>query len=182
MTSAFVGTDQHGDAMRLDLHVTPSRAPVPLGAAAYNGNIECFGQATTYSYFQTGMAMTGTLSWGIYTETVTGTRGPRRPAMVSHWSPTTVGGTGDIRVARPRVAHDQPGQRRRPEHMAAVRPDESQCAAAVFGCDDEFSRRRSRVCRRHRGHRHQLCALARVGPHVGARRRPRHATCPTAID
>ena len=42
----FCGTDQDGAEMRLDLHVTPSRAPVPLGAAAYNGVIECFGQAT----------------------------------------------------------------------------------------------------------------------------------------
>src|SRR5262245_60091021 len=41
---ALVGTDQAGQAMRLELHVTPSRAPVPLGAAAYNGRIDCFGQ------------------------------------------------------------------------------------------------------------------------------------------
>ena len=61
----LVGTDRTGDAMRVDLHVTPSRAPVPLGdIAAYNGKIECFGQVDTYSYFQTGMAMTGTLWWG----------------------------------------------------------------------------------------------------------------------
>ncbi|MDT7765029.1 MAG: hypothetical protein QOC63_4449 [Mycobacterium sp.] len=71
----FVGTDSAGAAMRLDLHVTPSRAPVPLGAAAYNGKIECFGQADTYSYFQTGMTMTGTLSWGAVEESVTGTAG-----------------------------------------------------------------------------------------------------------
>ncbi len=68
--------------MRLDLHVTPSRAPVPLGAAAYNGKIECFGQADTYSYFQTRMAMTGNLWWGSSQEKVTGSRGPRRPAVV----------------------------------------------------------------------------------------------------
>jgi predicted secreted hydrolase len=71
----FVGTDSTGAAMRLDLHVTPSRAPVPLGAADYNGKIECFGQADTYSYFQTGMTMTGTLSWGAVEESVTGTAG-----------------------------------------------------------------------------------------------------------
>jgi predicted secreted hydrolase len=71
----FVGTDSAGAAMRLDLHVTPSRAPVPLGAAAYNGKIECFGQADTYSYFQTGMTMTGTLSWGAVEESVTGNAG-----------------------------------------------------------------------------------------------------------
>ena len=57
---SLCGTDQHGAPMRLDLHVTPSRAPVPLGASAYNGAIECFGQANTYSYFQTGLTMTGT--------------------------------------------------------------------------------------------------------------------------
>src|SRR3954471_11767310 len=39
----LVGTDQAGDAMRLDLRVTPSRAPVPLGAGKYNGKIACFG-------------------------------------------------------------------------------------------------------------------------------------------
>jgi predicted secreted hydrolase len=71
----LVGTDTSGDAMRLDLHVTPSRAPVPLGGAAYKGKIECFGQAGTYSYFQTGMTMTGTLRWGSVEELVTGSAG-----------------------------------------------------------------------------------------------------------
>ncbi len=71
----LVGTDARGDAMRLDLHVTPSRAPVPLGAAAYNGKIECFGQEDTYSYFQTRMAMTGTLCWGSSRNRSPGARG-----------------------------------------------------------------------------------------------------------
>jgi predicted secreted hydrolase len=71
----LVGIDPGGDVMRLDLHVTPSRAPVPLGGAAYNGKIECFGQAGTYSYFQTGMTMTGTLRWGSVEESVTGNAG-----------------------------------------------------------------------------------------------------------
>jgi predicted secreted hydrolase len=71
----LVGTDPVGDAMRLDLHVTPSRAPVPLGGAAYNGKIECFGQADTYSYFQTRMTMSGTLRWGSIEESVTGSAG-----------------------------------------------------------------------------------------------------------
>ncbi|MDT5329815.1 MAG: hypothetical protein QOF31_1112 [Mycobacterium sp.] len=71
----LVGTDTSGDAMRLDLHVTPSRAPIPLGGAAYKGKIECFGQAGTYSYFQTGMTMTGTLRWGSVEELVTGSAG-----------------------------------------------------------------------------------------------------------
>jgi hypothetical protein len=71
----FVGTDHAGQAMRLDLHVTPSRPPVPLGADAYNGKIECFGQAETYSYFQMGMTMAGTLRWGSISENVTGSTG-----------------------------------------------------------------------------------------------------------
>ena len=79
---ALVGTDPAGEAMRLDLHVTPSRAPVPLGAAAYNGKIECFGQAETYSYFQTGMTMTGTLGWGSVCRIGDGHCRTRRPAVV----------------------------------------------------------------------------------------------------
>jgi len=60
----LVGTDQADAAMELRLRVTPTRAPVPVGASAYDGKITCFGQADTYSYFQTGMTMAGTLRWG----------------------------------------------------------------------------------------------------------------------
>ena len=94
--ATFVGTDQAGAAMRLDLHVTPSRAPVPLGAAAYNGKIDCFGQAGTYSYFQTGMTMTGTLTWGSVSESVTGKAGH----VDRQWFPLVANGggtTGDVR-------------------------------------------------------------------------------------
>jgi hypothetical protein len=93
---SFCGTDQHGDDMLVDLHVTPSRAPVPLGAGAYNGVVECFGQASTYSYFQTGMTMTGTLSWGSVREAVSGSAGH----VDRQWFPLVAndgGGTGDIR-------------------------------------------------------------------------------------
>jgi predicted secreted hydrolase len=93
---SFCGTDQAGAEMRLDLHVTPSRAPVPLGGAVYNGKIECFGQPNTYSYFQTGMTMTGTLSWGSTDEKVTGTAGH----VDRQWFPKVAndgGLTGDIR-------------------------------------------------------------------------------------
>jgi predicted secreted hydrolase len=92
----LVGTDARGDAMRLDLHVTPSRAPVPLGGSAYNGRIECFGQPDTYSYFQTGLAMTGTLRWGALEEKVTGNAGH----VDRQWFPLVAnsgGPTGDIR-------------------------------------------------------------------------------------
>lgn len=92
----LVGTDARGDAMRLDLQVTPSRPPVPLGAATYNGKIACFGQDGTYSYFQTRMNMTGMLRWGAAEEKVTGSAGH----VDRQWFPLVAnngGPTGDIR-------------------------------------------------------------------------------------
>lgn len=89
---SLVGTDQAGQAMRLDLTVTPTRAPTPLGASTYNGKIACFGQDDTYSYFQTGMAMTGTLRWGATTEQVSGSAGH----VDRQWFPKYAGGgTGE---------------------------------------------------------------------------------------
>jgi len=93
----LVGTDQSGAAMYLNLHVTPSRAPVPLGASTHNGKITCFGQDDTYSYFQTGMTMTGTLRWGPVAESVTGSAGH----VDRQWFPFVAnsGGTdGDVRA------------------------------------------------------------------------------------
>jgi len=71
----LVGTDQDAAAMELRVRVTPTRAPVPVGASAYDGKITCFGQADTYSYFQTGMMMAGTLRWGGIEEVVAGDAG-----------------------------------------------------------------------------------------------------------
>ncbi len=89
---SLVGTDQAGQAMQLDLTVTPTRAPTPLGASTYNGKIACFGQDDTYSYFQTGMAMTGTLRWGEAHEQVHGTAGH----VDRQWFPKYPGGgTGE---------------------------------------------------------------------------------------
>jgi predicted secreted hydrolase len=92
----FVGTDHTGQAMRLDLHVTPTRAPVPLGADVHNGRIACFGQEGTYSYFHTGMAMAGTLSWGEISENVSGGAGH----VDRQWFPQIAnsgGPDGDVR-------------------------------------------------------------------------------------
>lgn len=93
----LVGQDRAGDPMRLDLHVTPSRVPVPLGATNYNGKITCFGQDDTYSYFQTRMEMRGTLQWGSATESVTGAAGH----VDRQWFPLVANGggtTGDVRA------------------------------------------------------------------------------------
>ncbi|EUA13069.1 hypothetical protein I546_1848 [Mycobacterium kansasii 732] len=89
----LVGTDQAGRLMRLDLAVTPTRAPTPVGASAYNGTIVCFGQADTRSYFHAGMTMTGTLYWGEVSQQVTGTAGH----IDRQWFPRYAGGGGDPR-------------------------------------------------------------------------------------
>ena len=87
---SLVGEDQSGRSMRVDLAVTPTRAPTPVGASTYNGKIACFGQTETYSYFQTGMAMTGTLRWGDVVEEVSGTAGH----IDRQWFPKYAGGGG----------------------------------------------------------------------------------------
>ena len=84
------GVDQAGQSMELDLDVTPTRAPVPVGADTCDGKITCFGQDDTYSYFQTGMAMSGTLRWGDRHEDVSGSAGH----IDRQWFPRYAGGGG----------------------------------------------------------------------------------------
>jgi predicted secreted hydrolase len=84
------GVDQAGQSMELDLTVTPTRAPVPVGADTLDGKITCFGQRDTYSYFQTGMAMSGTLRWGELREQVSGSAGH----VDRQWFPRYAGGGG----------------------------------------------------------------------------------------
>jgi predicted secreted hydrolase len=86
----LLGVDQADASMRLDLIVTPTRSPVPVGASMHNGNITCFGQRDTYSYFQSGMAMTGTLCWGELCEQVSGNAGH----VDRQWFPKYAGGGG----------------------------------------------------------------------------------------
>ncbi|MDP9165739.1 MAG: secreted hydrolase, partial [Actinomycetota bacterium] len=86
----LVGIDQHGAAMQLRLEVSPTRAPVPVGASTYNGRFACLAQPETFSYFHLGMAMTGTLAWGDVTEDVAGTSGH----VDRQWFPLPAGGGG----------------------------------------------------------------------------------------
>jgi predicted secreted hydrolase len=86
----LLGVDGAGQSMELDLTVTPTRAPVPVGASTHNGKIVCFGQHDTYSYFQTGMAMAGTLRWGELCEPVSGSAGH----VDRQWFPKYAGGGG----------------------------------------------------------------------------------------
>jgi hypothetical protein len=71
----LVGTDQEAEPMELRLRVAPTRAPVPVGASVHGGKITCYGQDDTYSYFQTGMTMAGTLRWGGIDDAVAGDAG-----------------------------------------------------------------------------------------------------------
>ncbi len=87
---SLVGEDQSGRPTRLDLAVTPTRAPTPVGASTYNGKIVCFGQSGTHSYFQSGMKMTGTLRWGGVIEQVHGSGGH----VDRQWFPKYAGGGG----------------------------------------------------------------------------------------
>jgi len=50
----LVGIDQSGAEMELRLDVSPTRPPVPVGAATHNGRFRCLAQPETFSYFQTG--------------------------------------------------------------------------------------------------------------------------------
>jgi predicted secreted hydrolase len=87
---SLVGTDQDGAAMELQLCIEPTRAPVPVGADVYSGRIPHGGQNETFSYFQTGMVMSGSLKWGGIDEEVAGTAGH----IDRQWFPLPAGGGG----------------------------------------------------------------------------------------
>ena len=94
---AMVGDGHDGARIELRLHVTPNRAPAPVGAAKYDGKITACLQDDTYSYFQTGMTMDGTLTWGDVTEEVVGHAGH----IDRQWFPLYAGGGatgGDARA------------------------------------------------------------------------------------
>jgi predicted secreted hydrolase len=94
----LVGTDQNGAAMELRLDVDPTRAPVPVGANVYNGRIPHGGQDETFSYFQTGLVMTGNLKWGDIDEEVAGSAGH----VDRQWFPLPPGAAaadGDFRAS-----------------------------------------------------------------------------------
>lgn len=86
----LVGVDQSGADMELRLAVSPTRPPVPVGASTYNGRFCCLAQPETFSYFQTGMVMSGTLRWGGHTEEVSGSSGH----IDRQWFPLPAGGGG----------------------------------------------------------------------------------------
>jgi predicted secreted hydrolase len=85
---AAFGREHDGAAMELRLRVTSTRPPVPVGGSTYNGKIVACLQDDTYSYFQTGMQMAGTLHWGDVAEEVAGHSGH----IDRQWFPRYAGG------------------------------------------------------------------------------------------
>src|ERR1700712_1377769 len=86
----LVGVDQEGKDMELRLAVSPTRAPAPVGGSVYNGRFPCLGQQETFSYFQTGMTVTGSLRWGDVDERVSGSSAH----VDRQWFPLYAGGGG----------------------------------------------------------------------------------------
>jgi hypothetical protein len=69
------GRDHHGDPMALALDVEATRPPAPLGGRLLGGEMMFLGLDSTFSYFQSGLAMHGELVWGDVREPVDGTVG-----------------------------------------------------------------------------------------------------------
>jgi predicted secreted hydrolase len=87
---AAFGRDKYSATMELRLHLTSSRPPVPVGGPLHHGKIVACLQDDTYSYFQTGVKMTGTLRWGELEEEVAGDSGH----IDRQWFPQYAGGGG----------------------------------------------------------------------------------------
>ena len=86
----LVGVDHTGANVELRLAVSPTRGPVPVGADTYHGRFPLYAQPETFSYFQTGLTMTGTLRWGDVDEDVAGASGH----IDRQWFPLPAGGGG----------------------------------------------------------------------------------------
>jgi hypothetical protein len=86
----LVGLDRDDREMELRLSVTPTRSPAPVGGSVYKGRFPCLGQQETFSYFQTGMEMTGSLRWGDVEVQVSGASGH----VDRQWFPLYAGGGG----------------------------------------------------------------------------------------
>ena len=69
------GVDHHGAGMRLVLAIDATRPPAPLGGRELGGAMMFLGAPVTYSYFQSGLAMSGRIAWGDAQEEVDGTIG-----------------------------------------------------------------------------------------------------------
>jgi hypothetical protein len=64
--------DHHGARMELVLDIEAQRPPAPLGGPALGGEMMFLGAERTFSYFQSGLRMSGRLTWGDVEEEVAG--------------------------------------------------------------------------------------------------------------
>ena len=177
----FVGTDQHGDAMRAGPACDADARAGAAGRRAYNGRHRMLRTGDTYSYFQTGMTMTGTLTWG----SIQRERSPEARATSTgsgfRWSPTAAAATATSasRAHEWRTINLDNGV-----DLSIWRQfdrTESQCAAAVHGChheladdaDPEYADDIEVAVT-------SYVRWPEVDPHAGPAAAPRLGTCPTA--
>jgi hypothetical protein len=66
------GRDRAGRAMAVTLDVEVGKPPAPVGGDDAAGIKTCCAQLGTFSYFQTGLSVSGKLSWGDFAEPVAG--------------------------------------------------------------------------------------------------------------
>ncbi len=66
------GRDHHGAEMRLQLDIDAQRPPAPIGGVEQGGKMMFLGAEETFSYYQSGLDMSGHLRWGDIDEPVEG--------------------------------------------------------------------------------------------------------------
>lgn len=90
------GTDHHGARMALALEVDATRPPAPLGGRELRGEMMFLGAERTYSYFQSGLTLRGSLAWGDVEEEVEGDQG----WIDRQWAPDDFTRHQDLRSTR----------------------------------------------------------------------------------
>lgn len=69
------GIDKKNRPFSIDVVIDPIKYPTPFGADTLHGLFEFFAQKNTYEYFQTGLNVTGNITFNGVTEAVVGSSG-----------------------------------------------------------------------------------------------------------
>ncbi|CAF0771029.1 unnamed protein product [Adineta steineri] len=69
------GIDKQGRNFSIDLEIDPMKYPSPYGGNTLNGRFTFYDQPNTLSWFETGLELNGTVTWGDITEPVVGNTG-----------------------------------------------------------------------------------------------------------
>ncbi|CAF1139015.1 unnamed protein product [Adineta steineri] len=69
------GVDKQGRNFLIDLKIDPMKYPSPYGGNILNGRFTFYDQPNTLSWFETGLELNGTVTWGDITEPVVGNTG-----------------------------------------------------------------------------------------------------------